>query len=322
MSTQKAGVGDPTSKSLGVAVLDYNSDGWPDIFVANDTQPNKLYRNNGNGTFVEEACRGRRRVRRRWRGARRDGRRFRRLRSLRPRRICWSAISPTRCSGCITTKAAGLFVDEAPRSPVGRASLLSLAFGVFFFDYDLDGYPDHLRRQRAHRRRDRARSAEDRVQAAAAAVPQYREGAVREASSAVGPDLIRPIVARGAAYADFDRDGDLDLLVTDNHGPAHLFRNDGGNANHWVRLKLTGTKSNRSALGAVVRIESASGKQWQTVHSGSSYCSQSDLALTFGLGKDAVTAIEVFWPSGAKQRFTNVKANTNYTIDENRGLTP
>jgi hypothetical protein len=132
-----------------------------------------------------------------------------------------------------------------------------------------------------------------------------------------------PMVSRGAAYADFDRDGDLDLLLTTNHGPARLFRNDGGNANRWVRFRLSGVKSNRSALGAVVRIESASGKQWQTVHSGSSYCSQSELALTFGLGKDSVlNSVEVIWPSGTRQKFSGVQAGKEYVIDEAAGLNP
>ena len=96
----------------------------------------------------------------------------------------------------------------------------------------------------------------------------------------------RPIVARGAAYADFDHDGDLDVLISTNNGPAYLYRNDGGNRNHWLSVRLVGSKSNRDGLGAVVRVQSALGKQWNMVRSGSSYCSQSDLALVFGLGGD------------------------------------
>jgi enediyne biosynthesis protein E4 len=137
----------------------------------------------------------------------------------------------------------------------------------------------------------------------------------------MGAEFNRPIVARGAAYADIDHDGDLDLVITSNHGPAYLFRNDGGNQNKFLCLKLNGTKSNRSAIGAVVRIESASGKQWNTVRSGSSYCSQSDLALTFGLGSDpTVTAVEIEWPSGAKQKLTNIAANQFVTIEEGKGI--
>jgi enediyne biosynthesis protein E4 len=317
--TQKAGVGDPTSKSLGIAVLDFNGDGWPDLFVANDTQPNKLYRNRGNGTFVEEAVAagvafGEDGVARGAMGV--DSGDYDRS----GRAHLFVGNFSNQMLGLYHNEGNGLFVDEAPRSTVGRASLLSLAFGVFFFDYDLDGHPD-LFAANGHIDEEIGR-VQPKISYKQPALLFRNTGKARfeNASSAVGPDLVKPVVARGAAYADFDRDGDLDLLITDNHGPAHLFRNDGGNANHWIRLKLTGTKSNRSALGAIVRVESPSGKQWQTVHSGSSYCSQSDLALTFGLAKDATASIEVLWPSGAKQRFANVKANSNYTIDEDKGI--
>ena len=135
----------------------------------------------------------------------------------------------------------------------------------------------------------------------------------------MGPQFNRPIVARGAAYADYDHDGDLDVIISTNNGPAYLFRNDGGNRNHWLNVRLIGTKSNRSAIGAVVRIESASGKQWNMVRSGSSYCSQSDLALTFGLGQDTkVNQLQVEWPSGAKQQLSNISVNQFLTIEELR----
>jgi predicted NUDIX family NTP pyrophosphohydrolase len=130
-------------------------------------------------------------------------------------------------------------------------------------------------------------------------------------------------VARGAIYADFDHDGDLDVLLTNNGGPAKLFRNDGGNKNKWICIRTVGTKSNRDGIGAVVRIESATGKQWGTVHSGSTYASQSDLALTFGLAQDStVKSISVEWPSGTKQQFSNVNANQFITIDETKGIIP
>jgi hypothetical protein len=128
------------------------------------------------------------------------------------------------------------------------------------------------------------------------------------------------MVARGAAYADFDHDGDLDVLISTNNGPAVLLRNDGGNRNHWLSVRLAGARSNRDGIGAVVRVESAGGKQWNMVRSGSSYCSQSDLALTFGLGADAAASVEVVWPSGVKQQFKSVTGNQRVLIDETRGL--
>jgi hypothetical protein len=317
---EKAGVGDPTSKSLGVTVLDYNGDGWPDIFVANDTQPNKLYRNNGNGTFTEEGMTagvayGEDGVARGAMGA--DSADY--DRSGRPHLLVGNFSN--QMLGLYHNEGNGLFVDEAPSSAVGRASLLSLAFGVFFFDYDLDGYPD-IFAGNGH--------IEEEIGKVQPKV-SYREAPLlfrnlgnhkfENVSAQMGAAFSRPIVARGAAYADFDHDGDLDLLISTNHGPAYLFRNDGGNRNHWLSVKLTGTKSNRDGIGAVVRVQSAGGKQWNTVRSGSSYCSQSDLALTFGLGKDTAASIQVEWPSGTKQQIGSVAADQFLAIDEARGIT-
>src|SRR6185436_20079800 len=318
--SQKAGVGDPNSKSLGVTVFDYNSDGWPDIFVANDTQPNKLYRNNKNGTFTEEGMSagvafGEDGVARGAMGA--DSGDYERS----GRQHLLVGNFSNQMLGLYHNEGTGLFVDEAPSSTVGRASLLTLAFGVFFFDYDLDGYPD-IFAANGHIEEEIGR-VQPKVQYKEPPLLFRNLGQRRfdNVTSAMGAALNRPIVARGAAYADFDRDGDLDLLISTNHGPAYLYRNDGGNRNHWLSVKLVGSQSNRDGIGAVVRIESASGKQWSAVHSGGSYCSQSDLALTFGLGKDpAVTTLEIEWPSGAKQRFTNIAAERFLTIDESKGI--
>ncbi len=316
----KAGVGDPNGKSLGVTVLDYNNDGWPDIFVANDTQPNKLYRNNRDGTFTEEGMAagvafGEDGVARGAMGA--DSADY--DRSGRPHLLVGNFSN--QMLGLYHNEGNGLFVDEAPSSSVGRASLLSLAFGVFFFDYDLDGYPD-IFAANGHIDEEIGR-----VQPKV----QYRQSPLlfrnlgkrkfENVSGSMGAQFNRPMVARGAAFADFDRDGDLDVLITTNHGPAYLYRNDGGNQNHWISIRTVGSKSNRDGIGALVRVESSSGKQWNRVRSGSSYCSQSDLALTFGLGRDPnVTAIEIEWPSGTKQRLNNIAANQFITVDEGRGV--
>jgi hypothetical protein len=314
--TQKAGVGDPTSKALGVAVLDYNGDGWPDLFVSNDTQPNKLYRNNRNGTFTEEAVAagvafGEDGVARGAMGV--DSADY--DRSGRTHLLVGNFSN--QMLGLYHNEGSGLFVDEAPRSSVGRSSLLSLAFGVFFFDYDLDGYPD-IFAANGHIDEEIGR-VQPKIQYREAPLLFRNSGKGRfdDVSKSVGAEFQRPIVARGAAYGDFDRDGDLDILISSNHGPAYLFRNDGGNRNHWIQFKLVGVASNRSALGAVATLESASGRQTQTVHSGSSYCSQSDLALTFGLRKDdMVKAVDIQWPSGKKDHLANLKANQFLTIRE------
>jgi hypothetical protein len=307
---QDVGIGDSASKSLGVTVLDYNQDGWPDLFVANDTQPNKLYRNLLNGTFKEEGMQagvayGEDGVARGAMGADAadyDG-------SGRPHLLVGNFSN--QMLGLYHNEGNGLFVDEAPSSTVGRASLLSLSFGTFFFDYDLDGRPD-IFAANGHIEEEIGRV---QPKVSYRQTPLLFHNLGKSRFDAV-PAFTNPIVARGAAFADFDRDGDLDLLIATNNGPAYLYRNDGGNRNHWLSVRLIGSKSNRDGIGAVVRA----GKQWQMVRSGSSYCSQSDLALTFGLGSEALATVQVEWPSGTKQTFSNVPANRHLVIDETRGV--
>jgi hypothetical protein len=318
--TQKAGLGDNTSKSLGVLIFDYNGDGWPDIFLSNDTQPNKLYKNNGNGTFTEEGMQagvayGEDGVARGAMGV--DAADYDHCGM--PHLLIGNFAN--QMLGLYHNEGKGFFVDEAPSSTVGRSSLLSLTFAAFFFDYDLDGWPDIL-------------AANGHIEPEISRVQpkvQYREpplmfhnqghGKFENASDNLGPDFKKPMVARGAAYADFDHDGDLDFVINNNEGPAALYRNDGGNRNNWVAFHLVGEKSNRSALGAIVRVQSSLGNQWQSVHSGSSYCSQSDLNLTFGLARDkAIQTVSVEWPSGIKQKFSNIAPNQIVTIDETKGI--
>jgi len=313
--SRKARVDDPTSKSLGVTVLDYDGDGWPDLFVANDTQPNKLYRNNRDGTFAEVGTSAgvafsEDGVARGAMGA--DAADY--DRSGRPHLLVGNFSN--QMLALYHNEGNGVFIDEAPRSTLGRASLLSLTFGVFFFDYDLDGRPD-IFSANGHIDEEIGR-VQPKVQYKQTPLLFRNTGrGFDDVSAQAGAALGRPIVARGAAFGDFDRDGDLDLLLTTNNGPAYLLRNDGGNANNWICIRTQGVKSNRDGIGAIVRVESAGGKQWNMVRSGSSYASQSDLALTFGLGGDrVVSSIQVEWPSGTKDRITNVPARQFLTIVE------
>ena len=318
--SHRAGMDDPTSKSLGVTILDYNGDGWPDVFVANDTEPNKLFRNNTDGTFSDQGmtagvaygedgvARGAMGVD--WADYDRSGR---------PHLLVGNFSN--QMLGLYHNEGKGLFVDEAPRSAVGRASLLSLSFGVFFFDYDLDGLQD-IFAANGHIEEEIGRiQPKVRYQEPPLLFRNVGAGRFEEVTAKAGADFARANVARGAAYADYDRDGDLDLLLTNNHGPARLLRNDGGNRHNSISIRTRGVKSNRDGIGAVVRIESASGKQWSTVRSGSSYLSQSDLALTFGLGTDPVVrAIDVEWPSGARDHLADVDVNQFLTIEEGKGI--
>ena len=318
--SQKSGIADTTSKSLGVSVLDYNNDGWPDLFVSNDTQPNKLFRNNKNGTFTEEgvsagvaygedgAARGAMGV---------DSADY--DHSGRPHLLVGNFSN--QMMGLYHNEGSGLFVDEAPSSTVGRASLLSLTFGAFFFDYDLDGYAD-IFAANGHTE-EQIERIQPKVKYRQQPLLFHNQGGSKfeNVSNAVGPDFAKPLLARGAAHADFDHDGDPDILITTNGGPASLYRNDGGNRQHWLSIRLNGVKSNRSGLGTVVHVESAVGKQTDMMRSGGSYCSQSDLVLLFGLGHEAKAAVvQLDWPSGTRQRFTQVPADQFLTIDEVKGI--
>ena len=314
--TQQANVYDETSKALGVAVFDYDRDGRPDIFQANDTEPNKLYHNQGDRTFREVGLAagvafaedGRARGAMGVDAADYD-------RSGRPHLVVGNFAN--EMLALYHNEGKGLFVDDAPTSAVGRESLLSLTFGTFFFDYDLDGHLDifaangHLDEE-IERVQPKVRFAQSPL-----LFRNLGGGRFENSLERVGKELSRPVVARGAAYADYDRDGDLDVLFTTNNGPPYLFRNDGGNSNSYLRLRLVGEPSNRSAIGAAVTVRSASGEQWRMVRSGSSYCSQSELPLTFGLGSDLdVESVEVAWPSGKITSLDKLEPNRSYLIHE------
>jgi hypothetical protein len=323
-TTKKAGLGDPTSKTLGIAVFDYDNDGWPDLLLSNDTQPNKLYRNNGNGTFTEKAVLAgvafsEDGVARAGMGV--DAADYDRtgVMSLLITNFANQMISLYHNEG------KGLFVDEAPQSEIGRDTLLTLGFGCFFFDYDLDGWPD-IFIANGHIDGDIQRVQPN----VKYAMPPHvfrnmGKGNFQEVTKSLGAAFATPRVGRGAAYGDVNNDGRLDLLLSTNGGRAYLFENDAtGDAarQRSLRIKLVGTKSNRDGIGSMVKLTSAGGTQMQMMRSGSSYLSASELVLTFGLAQqDKADAIEIRWPSGQVDRLSDVLAGQTIVVSEGKGIT-
>ncbi len=296
--TDAAGLGTKNAKALGVAPYDFNGDGRMDLAVTNDTAPNNLYRNNGDGTFtdvgveagvaVDEGGRSRGAMGVDWGDVKHDG----------------VALAIGNFSNELKsyywTDDGSVFLDLSASSGVGRDSLLDLTFGLFFFDYDLDGRPD-LFFSNGH--------VENSVQEVQKAVA-YRqapvlywnagEGKMSDASKTAG--FTTPFVGRGAAFGDLDGDGDLDIVLLENGGPAHLFQNQRNAPAESVRLELEGTgRSNRDAIGARLVATIGGKPHTEMVRTARSYASACEKTVTFGLGgAKQIEKIAVTWPDGEK----------------------
>ncbi|HEX4537638.1 MAG TPA: CRTAC1 family protein [Candidatus Acidoferrum sp.] len=317
--TATSGVFDSSSKSLGVAMFDYDQDGWPDLLVANDTQPNKLYRNLRNGKFKDVAveaglafsAEGKARA-----GMGVDTGDF--DNSGRP----GVAITnfDNEMIGLYRAVSATTYDDISQASGIGGPSKSTLGFGCTFLDVNLDGALD-LAVANGHID-ETVRNIRGNV--GYAQPPQLflnaGNGKFRDIATEVGGGFEKPKVGRGLAYGDFDGDGDLDILMTTNNGPAYLFRNDQSSGNRSIHFRLVGTKSNRDGIGACVRIFYNGQTQTRLVHGGSSYLSQSELPVTFGLGKrDKIDRVTIDWPSGRNEEFKNLAAG-RYECTESKAI--
>jgi enediyne biosynthesis protein E4 len=319
--TATCGIFDSGSKALGVAMLDNDQDGWPDIVVANDTEPNKLYRNLRNGKFRDVGLAsgvalsedGKARA-----GMGIDAADF----DNSGRASLAITNFEGEMLGLYRAEPAGAYRDVAVRLGVGQPSKNRLGFGCVFADLDLDGDLD-LVIANGHID-DTVRNIPGNVGYAQPAHLFLNDrGTFRDVAPQVGGGFEQPRVGRGLAVGDFDRDGDLDLLMTTNNGPAVLFRNDVPGINRSLRFKLVGSESNRDGIGATIRVTSGGVTQTRMVRSGSSYLSQSELPVTFGTGpRDLVDRVVITWPNGRTEDFKNVAAGKAYTATEGKGLAP
>ena len=317
--TRKAGLWNPHDKSLGITIADFNNDGWPDIAVSNDTEPNKLYINNHNGTFTDEGVTAG--IAYSGSGVARGG-----------MGIAAADYDHSGLQSLIITNFSnqmlalyhnegnGLFINESPHSEIGRASLLTLGFGCFWIDYNLDGWPDLFA---ANGHIDPGISAIQRQVHYAEPPLLFRNlgnGQFADVTSQMGASFNRPRVDRGAAFGDVNSDGAPDILISTTAGPVSLFLNE-GETNNSLRIKLVGVKSNRDGLDSVIKVQSGKMTQSQMLTSGSSYLSSSELVLTFGLGQQTkADSVEIDWPSGQKESLKNVAANQLITVKEGAGI--
>jgi hypothetical protein len=320
--TRKSGIGSAIGRSLGVACADFDADGEIDIFVANDLSPNFLFMNNGDGSFREEGAmaavsHGESGTAYAGMGAdcadyKNDGRIGLLVTNFENEPI-----------SVFANNGDGTFSNESYPSGVGTPSLPFLKWGCQFVDLDLDGFLDlFIANGHVDDHADERRGQDNRDAGGGYAQPcqvfrNDRNGTFSDISGKCGPFFSRRQVARGAAFGDFDNDGDPDVLLACNNQPAILLSNDTPHGGNWVRLRLTGSGCNRDGLGARVRVTAGSTTQTRYVRSGTSYLSDHDRRLLFGIGASPSAAVEIRWPCGTLQTL-HAPAGESRIIRESR----
>jgi len=320
-ATDKAGILKPGPRySITAVSYDFDNDGWPDIYVAVDSQPSILFRNNHDGTFTDQAV---------------------------VAGVAYSedgheqagmgvGVADYDCDGFLDifktnfaddtcnlyhNSGDGTFTDVTFASGVGINNQY-VAWGCGFIDYDNDGWADILQVNGHVYPEIEGHDTGQQFKNPRLVYKNLGGGRFKDVSATMGPGVSEKFSSRGAAFGDYDNDGDIDALILNMNDLPSLLRNDGGNKQNWIKLKLIGTKCNRTAIGARVRVVTGTHAQIDEVHSGSSVMSQGDLRLHFGVGKaQLIDTIEVRWPTTQKtEKFTQVKPNQILTIREGAGI--
>jgi len=320
--SEKSGVGIPEAKGMGVVLADLNNDGWPDIFIANDTWPNFLFLNRKDGTFRDvsfssgvavgesgnyEAGMG-------TDAADVDG-------------DGWPDLYVSHLSLELNrlyhNNHDGTFDDATYPSGIGNKATFLSGVSMKFLDYDNDGWPDILQVNGAMLDNIQLYNHDVSYAEPKLMFRNFGKGKFEKVSEQLGPDFLHPTAGRGSAVADFDNDGDLDLAISNRGDNAQLLRNDGGNANNWLEVLLVGAKSNRDGVGAGLKLVSEGFTQYQQRQGGMGYMSAHDPRLHFGLGeRHSVESLEITWPSGIVDKLTNVPTNQIIAVKEGEGIIP
>ncbi len=318
--SNRSGLGHKPGNGLGVVTFDYDNDGWQDIFLANDSMPNFLFHNNRDGTFREVAYSAGVAV-----GVDGQFEAGMGTDAADTTGSGWSDLVVTHLDHQLArlyrNPGDGLFEDATYRSKLSYATFHLSGFGTRFMDYDNNGRRDLFIANGHVLDNIQLYHAETRYAEPKLMFRNTGGGIFENVSEQLGADFLLPRVSRGAAIGDFDNDGDLDILVSNNGQPPQLLRNDGGNSNHWLQLFLIGTRSNRDAVGARVKVNAGDLVLYDERKGGMSYQSAQDPRLHFGLGpRSLVDQIEIKWPSGELTKLTNLKADEILAIEEGRGL--
>jgi enediyne biosynthesis protein E4 len=318
--SESSGVGKAEAKGMGVVLADFNNDGWTDIAVSNDSLPNFLFINKHNGTFEDVSQTS-------GLAAGDDGR-YEAGMGIDAADVDgdgWMDVYITHLDYELNrlyhNSQNGTFADETFRSRIGNSAILLSGVACKFLDYDNDGWNDILQVNGSMLDNISLYHGEVTYEEPMLMYRNLGRGKFEKASEELGADFLHPIAGRGLATADFDNDGDIDIVTNNRGGLPSLLRNDGGNANNWLTVQLVGTKSNRDGVGASLKLTSGNVVQIEQAKGGMSYMSASDPRIHFGLGKGTkIVALEITWPSGQFDRLTNVPIDQIITVREGSGI--